>query len=182
MRLLLFSLIALYFTGCTIVTSVEPEEDTPIEIYGYDTHFFPEEDLLPVMKALLNTFQDQGFIIRSAQRDLGLVTADMVIDLESYSNDDGIWVWYAPKIAKTAAMQPTDDDHEHYYTYEKLEIIESSAQVISYESGSKVQVNFQSIIVDNEGNVLEAELIEDESFYEEFFSLVHENIIYQYEY
>src|SRR3990167_6425222 len=78
-RSVLVSLLVLA-AGC--VGSAPPRPRTPLEVRAIQTRDFYDADQKLVMKAVLNVLQDEGFIPRNAESDLGLITASKEVDLE----------------------------------------------------------------------------------------------------
>ncbi len=75
---LVLTLVLLALTGgCTIVNRPKPpeQEQTQLERRQYQQRDFDTNDVKLVMKAVLNTLQDDGFTVRNAVVDLGLISA-----------------------------------------------------------------------------------------------------------
>ncbi|EAU56071.1 hypothetical protein [Mariprofundus ferrooxydans] len=64
--------------GCA--TQQPIPEKTQLQIREFQTRTYDTNDYKMVMKAVLNTLQDDGYIIQQANVDLGLLTAKKEID------------------------------------------------------------------------------------------------------
>ena len=64
--------------GC--VPPPKPEQ-TQLEVREYQTRTFETGDTALVMKAMLNALQDDGYVVKNAVVDLGLITAERESDL-----------------------------------------------------------------------------------------------------
>ena len=69
----LSTVLGMLVYGCAM-TGVTPEK-TQLQIREIQTRSYDTNDTKIVMKVLLNMLQDEGFIVRNADTDLGLLTA-----------------------------------------------------------------------------------------------------------
>src|ERR1041384_4081139 len=67
---------ALALAGCGSGTKVAPPQKTALEIREMQTRSFATTDQKMVMKSLLNVLQDEGFMVKNANTELGLLTAE----------------------------------------------------------------------------------------------------------
>jgi ribosomal protein S8 len=154
--------MSIFAFGCA-TTGVIPEK-TQLQIREFQTRTYETNDTKMVMKAMLNVLQDEGFIVKNAVVDLGLLSAEKQVDVESKSEA----FWAAFFLGAQA-------------TWKKAYIIECSANVSEFGTQTRVRVNFQSKILDNKGGIREIKQIEDEKYYQEFFSKVDKGIFIQKE-
>lgn len=135
-----------------------------LQIREFQTRSYETTDTKMVMKAVLNTLQDEGYIVKNAVPDLGLLTATKEIDVE----DKATAVLLAV-LSKGKATWP------------KNSIIEATANVSEFGTQTRVRLNFQVKTYDNKGAVREVKQIEDGNFYQDFFSKVDKGIFIQKE-
>jgi len=65
---------------------------TQTQIREFQTRYYDTNDVKLVMKSVLNVLQDDGFIVKNAVPELGLLTANKEIDLSnSKRNKDDFW-------------------------------------------------------------------------------------------
>ena len=69
--------------GCASATGVTEVPKTQLEIREYQTREYDTKDVKMVMKSLLNVLQDDGFIVKNASVDLGLISATKEINVEN---------------------------------------------------------------------------------------------------
>jgi len=84
--LLTIGLLALAVTGCTIVNQPPQRPLTPqtqLQTREFQTREYDTNDVKLIMKAVLNTLQDDGFVVKNAVIDLGLLTAEKEIQLST---------------------------------------------------------------------------------------------------
>lgn len=117
-----------------------------------------------IMKAMINVLQDDGYIVKNVNLELGLLTATKEMDVESKGE-----AFMATLFMGAQAR------------WKKNSIIESSANVSEFGSQCRVRVNFQLKSMDNAGGVLEVHQIEDGNYYQEFFSKVDKGVFIQKE-
>lgn len=132
---------------------------TQLQVREFQTRTFDIKDQKAVMKALLNVLQDEGFIVKSADTNLGFLSATKETDL-GYG---GSIFW---------STQGKDEAQR----YKKTQVIETTANVSEYGNGCRVRVNFQKKTLDNMGAVVAVEQITDQAYYQDFFMKVDKGI------
>lgn len=155
-------LFPLFMTGC-VSRPVAPQK-TQLEIREFQTRSYDTTDVKMVMKSLLNVLQDDGYIVKNANVELGLLTATKEVDVENKN------------AALVAALLGGRDAR-----WSKNSIIESSANVSEHGKQTRVRINFQLKTINNHGEVMDVKQIEDQAHYQEFFSKVDKGIFIQKE-
>src|ERR1700722_2424713 len=148
-------LTSLAFVGCTPVNREPPL--TQLQVREIQTRQFDTCDAKLVMKAMMNILQDDGFIIKNAVSDLGLLSAEKDLDVSKKSEiflallvKDGRWKQHS--------------------------IQEISANVTPFGNSVKIRVNFQIKTFDNFGAVASVEQELDPETYQNFFARVSKAI------
>ena len=170
-----------FLAGCAPLRPPRPPK-TQLEIRQIQTREYETRDMKLVMKALVNVLQDDGFIIRNAVVDLGLVTATKELEVRPVASSGGMLGglffggggypggygggWGAPAPSKPITVNS---------------IIEASANVSEFGKLVRVRVNFQKKTVDNRGGTVDVRQLEDARFYQDFFSKVDKGIYLQRE-
>ncbi len=157
-------LLAITVLGAGCSTSSSEQPMTQLQIREIQTRNFEKKDAKAVLKELLNVLQDDAFIVKHANLDLGLLSGEKDIDIENK------WDRFFSVISKGQQG-----------TWAKNSIIEVSANVTQFGSDTKVRVNFQRKIFDNFGRVIKVIQIYDPNYYQEFFSKVHKGLFIQEE-
>jgi hypothetical protein len=157
-------LIALLFTGC-IASPPKPQRSI-LQMRELQTREFQISDHTIVMRAVLNSLQDSGFIVKNAVTELGLLTASKERDLSGRNSWDT--VFYS-----------AFSDHE--VRWPKTESTEANATISQFGRTVKVRITFQKKILDNLGGTVEVSEIDDPFFYQDFFSLIEHSIFLQRE-
>lgn len=146
---ILFSLLLL--TSCAprqIAT-----EPTQLEVRSIQSKEFPDVTEKMAMKAVMNVLQDQGFVVKNAVMDLGLLSAEKAIDIE----DKGI--------AFMARMAAGPDAR-----WNKHATIEASINIDEFGDMIRVRANFQQKKFDNFGCVTNVKTVNDSNYYQKFFA------------
>jgi hypothetical protein len=117
-----------------------------------------------VMKAVLNVLQDDGYIVKNAVPDLGLLTAEKYVDIENKASSFFARIWRGRNAR-----------------WKKTSIIECTANVSDFGEQTRVRVNFQVRVLDNLGNDLSIQQVDEQEFYQTFFSKVDKGIFIQKE-
>ncbi len=108
---------------------------------------------------MIDVLQDEGYIVRNAVLDLGLLTAEKSVEAEDRSQLClGSW------IKGGEGRQST------------LEVIEISANVSDFGSDTKVRLNFQKKTYDCQGGVFVINQVVDANHYQNFFAKVSKGI------
>lgn len=162
-RPLLLVLLALSVVAACATTGTPPPQ-SQLQIREFQTRSYETTDTKMVMKAVLNTLQDEGYIVKNAVPDLGLLTATKEIDVEDKATAVLLSV-----LSKGKATWP------------KNSIIEATANVSEFGTQTRVRLNFQVKTYDNKGAVREVKQVEDGKFYQDFFSKVDKGIFIQKE-
>lgn len=153
-------LTTLLLTGC-MPCSREPEM-TQLQIREIQTREFEVCDVRLVMKGMMNVLQDDGFIIKNAVSDLGLLTAEKDIDISSRSE---IFIAVLAKDGR----------------WKQHSVQEISANVTAFGNRTRVRVNFQTKIFDNMGAVVTVVQDLDPETYQSFFARVSKAIFFEEE-
>lgn len=152
----------LLLPGCVMQPPIP--QKTQLEIREFQTRSYETKDVKMVMKSMLNVLQDDGYIVKNANVELGLLTATKEVDVE---NEDQAFV--ATLISGREAR------------WNKNSIIESSANVSEHGNQTRVRINFQLKTLNNKGEVVDVKQIEDSKYYQEFFAKVDKGIFIQKE-
>lgn len=148
---------AILVLGCVPAATIPPK--TQLEVREFQTRNYETNDSKMVMKSLLNVLQDDGYIVKNANVELGLLSASKEVDVESKGE-----AFILTLLAGQAAR------------WKKNSIIDCSCNVGEFGKLTRVRVNFQLKVMDNKGAVIKVETIEDAKFYQEFFAKVDKGI------
>ena len=168
-RLLLLLAAVACAAGCT--AGVQPPK-TQLEVREFQTRTFDTPDHKLVMKAMLNVLQDDGYVVKNAVVDLGLITAEKEIDVAPGRSGSGGLFGGGTVIFGGPHSPPT---------YNKTEVRDFTGNVSEFGNQTKVRVSFQRKLLDNRGDVVEVEAIDDPEFYQDFFSRMDKSLFLQKE-
>ena len=141
---------SLMILGCATTPATPPK--TQLEIREFQTRDYDTSDVKMVMKSLLNVLQDDGYIVKNANVELGLLSATKELNVEN-KGQAVLLVLLAGQNAR----------------WKKNSTIECSGNVTEMGKVCKVRINFQIKTLDNKGGVVDVKTIEDPIFYQEFF-------------
>ena len=138
---------------------------TQLEKRQFQTRTYEGTDKALIMKAMLNVLQDEGFIVNNANPLLGFISgakefdvADKTIDIEKeFGTSKGSLAWKGVKVAT----------------------IEATANVTEYGKEMRVRINFKRKLLNVYGNAQVINEIDDEKYYQDFFSKVDKAIFIQ---
>ena len=152
-------LISFFITNCA---SSPKTEKTQLQIRAIQTRTYEISDSKLVLKAMLNVLQDDGFIVKTAVPELGLLTATKEIDIERMSESMPAYFFGGANAR-----------------WKKNSIIEATCNISHFGDTCKVRVNFAQKILDNLGGIIKIRPIYDQKFYQTFFSKVDKSIFIQ---
>ncbi len=158
-----FLIVSLLVFGSCVPRRVTPPK-TQLQMREMQTRTYPQQDVKMVMKAVLNALQDEGYIIKNADKELGFISATKEIDVE-----DQRQAFFARLFDGAAAR------------YKKNAVIDASANVTEIGRETRVRLVFQTKTQDNFGSPISAEQIEDTVFYQEFFTKVDKSLFFEKE-
>ena len=158
---------------------------TQLEVREYQTRTFDTADTALVLKAMLNVLQDDGYVVKNAVVDLGLITAARESDLapgRSGGDSGGVFGGLGGIIiggTGPGGVVVGGSPQEH--SFPKTEVRDFTGNVSAFGKQTKVRVSFQRKVLDNRGQVVEVEPINDLEFYQSFFSRMDKSLFLQQE-
>jgi hypothetical protein len=168
--------VALALVGGACVSTngslVTRTPQTPLDLRQAQSRTFTTSDSRLVLKAALNLLQDEGFVIREANADLGLVTAVM----ERHSTNQGLRAVKWAAILSTygvAALLPWHDS--------AVTSVEANVNVTPEARGSRVRVSLVTKTLDKHGNVQKVEPVTDAMAYQRLLADLDKGVYLQRE-
>jgi len=132
---------------------------SPLELRQAQSRTFETGDPRLVLKAALNVLQDQGFVIRHADAELGIVTA--VMEWRSRQPNRGLrvlkWVAAVPTYG-ASLLVPTGRT--------EFSAIEANVNVTPEALGTRVRISLVSKVTGKKGEVLSVSPIDDPLAYQ----------------
>ena len=169
-------IVVIFFSGCTPHYQEPPK--TQLQIREIQSREFDTADSKLVMKSMMNVLQDEGFIIKNAVLDLGLLNAERSEDIKnrpfrrkSFKHKHHRSKWWDEDLF--------DDDRED--SWDKQKIFEASANVSEFGNKTRVRINFLRKTIDNNGHPSDTKTIMDPVYYQNFFEKVSKGIFIQQE-
>ena len=134
-----FSVFLTLMCGCAPM-SPKPLR-TQLEIREFQTRTYENQkgQSIHVMKSVIDVLQDEGFIIKNADRELGFITASKEVDIEDP------WVSAFAHFGAGTGAPPR---------YRKNAITECSVNITEFGKEVKVRAVFQRKVLDNLGGCL----------------------------
>lgn len=127
---------------------------SPLELRQVQTRAFDDVDARLVMKAALNALQDEGYVIRQADAELGLVTA--VIEWQSRKANKGLrllkWVAAVPTYG-AALLLPTGSN--------EFSAVEANVNVTQEAARTRVRISLVSKVTEKNGSVRSVRPVEN---------------------
>jgi hypothetical protein len=130
-------------------------------------------DSMSLMKAVLGALQDEGFMVKTADARLGLITAAKE---SAQPASEGAKLGRKMAIVVTyglAALLPGPKDTNS--------VLEATATISGADSESRLRINFQLKLVDGGSRVKEVRSVFEGRLYQEFFARVDKDLFLQRE-
>ena len=138
---------------------------TQLEKRQFQTRTYESNDKALVMKAMLNVLQDEGFIVYNANPLLGFIYGVQDFDTSDPNID----------ISKEFGLSKARLNLNGV----KVATVETTANITEYGKSMRVRVNFKRKLLNVYGNAQFIDDINDENYYQEFFSKVDKAIFLQ---
>lgn len=150
-------LVAAVAAGCA--TAGAGVQKTQLEMREFQTKSYQTADTKMVLKAVANVLQDEGFIIKEANTELGILSGAKELDVES-----GTTKFFSTLFMGSDAK------------WDKNSVIEATANVSEFGPETRVRIIFQAKTYDNKGGVSKLKQIDDENYYQDFFAKVDKGV------
>ena len=154
---------------CFARKSTQEEVITPLtqlEKRQFQTRTYRATDKQTVMKALLNVYQDEGFMIYNANPLLGFIFGSKDFDTSDPNVD----------ISKEFGLSKGRLNINGI----KVATMETSANVTEFGETIRVRVNFKRKLLNIYGNAQFIEDVNEDTFYADFFKKLETAIILQH--
>lgn len=158
-----FLSFSLFMTTVSCFGPSKPEMTT-LQMRAMQTREYDISNTKLVMKALANSLQDDGFILKNANTELGTILASKEIQIENKA---------------MVFLSFLDNNGDRRWNTRRE--IEASANVSEFGERTKVRIIFQQKTYDNFGVVSHVSQIMNPSYYQDFFSQVDKGIFLQKE-
>lgn len=129
---------------------------TQLQIRQMQTRSFNIKDPKRALKAVLDVLQDEGYIPKEVNADVGYIYAARELDLEDPGEKFRANFFQGRKNAR----------------WRKNSIIECAANISQRHEGVRVRLSFQVKVFDNTGRVLNVDSVREPIFYQNFFSKI----------
>lgn len=150
-------LFCVLLTACA--TGNQQPLKTQLEVREFQTRTFDTSKTDEVLSAVVEAFQDQGFMVKNVVPQVGLVSASREVNVENNGEAMLQMLFFGER-----AM------------WSKNATIEATANVKTHGGRTKVRANFQEKVMNNVGGVQNVHMLEDPKFYQEFFDKIGKSI------
>src|SRR3990167_7899311 len=140
--------LALLLSACASMDKAPLK--TQLQVREFQTRSFNTPKTNDVLSAVVEAFQDQGFMVKNVVPEVGLVSATRDVDVED-SNEAFMQQFFFGRNAR----------------WGKTSTIEATANVKTQGRGTRVRATFQEKVLNNMGTVDQVSTIEDPRFYQD---------------
>ena len=153
-----FSLVFLLALFACVPRTVTPPK-TQLQLREMQTRNYSVRSAKIAMKAVISTLLDEGFIIKSADRELGFISASKELNVEDTNEA------LVAQILGGANAR-----------YKKNTTIDAAATISEFGNETRVRLVFQTKTIDNFGSPLDATQIDNPQYYRDFFSKLDKSL------
>ncbi len=155
--------LAASLAACATDPAVARLPQTPLELRQAQSRSFETGDTRLVLKAVLNVLQDQGFVIRHADAELGLVTA--VLEWRSREPNQGLRVmkWLAAVPTWGASLLLPTGKTEY-------SAVEANVNVTREAERTRVRISLVSKVTAKDGQVESVRPVNDPLAYQKLLA------------
>lgn len=167
--------LALLVGACaTVNESALSGRPAPLELRQAQTRSFESVDARLVLKAALNVLQDEGYVIRQANSELGIVTG--VMEWRSRQANQGLKVlkWVAALPTYGASLLIPSGRTE-------FSAVEASVNVTQEGPQTRVRIGLVSRVSDKDGATLSVRPIDDPGVYRSLLARLDKAVYLQQE-
>jgi hypothetical protein len=163
----ILTILFIFCLALPVCAKKRQQEDiiTPMEQLEkreYQTRAYVTADKTMVMKAILNTLQDEGYIVYNANPLLGFIYGSKDFDT-SDSNVD---------ISKEFGLSKSRLSMNGI----KVATIDASVNVTQFDDNIRVRVNFKRKLLNTYGNAQFIDDVSEEEFYTDFYKKVDQSL------
>jgi hypothetical protein len=168
--------LALCLGACATVqeSAVSRTPRSPLELRQAQTRTFDVADARLVLKAALNVLQDEGYVIREANADLGLVTAVMEWRSSQPSQGLRVFKWVAALPTWGASLLIPVGRTE-------FSAVEADVNVTPEAAGTRVRISLVAKVTDKDGTVRSVRPVEDPLAYQALLARLDKAVYLQRE-
>ncbi len=148
--------------ACATSNDDSPPPSPQLELRNAQTRTYDTTDVRLVMKAAVNVLQDLGFVIKSADANLGIITGEKWTDIPHSQKE----LRHAEKEGKALPQNL---------------VLECTLNISAFGDQVRVRASFQRKTYGLAGTVLEARPVADLRFYQEFFAKVDKGVFLEQE-
>ena len=152
-------LFGLLLSGCTFKPP-KPAK-TQLQVREMQTRNYQNKvgDFKRVMKAVINVLQDDGYIIKNADKELGFITAVREAELDN-AWEKGLSIAFGSEQSR----------------YRNNRVSECSVNISERGKEIRVRAIFQNKVLDNYGAAYSITHVEEPKYYQEFFARVDKGL------
>jgi hypothetical protein len=145
--------------GCATARQDLAPPTSPLQLREAQSRTYSSCDRKLVMRAVLATLQDEGFVVRGADAELGLVTASKE-SARPVSAGQRVLGWYTRMLTYGLVSGPTS----------RSALLEATANVSEFGAETRVRISFQLKILEGPEGLKESTTVTDPVAYQEFLA------------
>jgi hypothetical protein len=168
--------LALWLGACASAqqSAVPGYPQSPLDMRQVQTRAFDVTDARLVLKAALEALQDEGYVIREANAELGLVTAVMEWQSRKPNGSLRVLKWMAAIPTYGASLLVPTGRHE-------FSTLEANVNVTQEPAGTRVRISLVSRVTEKNGTVRSVNPVRDPLAYQALLARLDKAVYLQKE-
>lgn len=158
---------AMALAGCLpFRPNFNPQPITQLQLRAIQTRTYDGQDPVKALKVVFNVLQDDGFVVRYGNTDLGLINASKSI-IDATSNDF---------LSAVGSNVVGDSGSTITSVSGAVLTLEATANVSRFGPKTRVRINFERKVTDRDGRIINVSEVDNSKFYQEFFVKVDKGL------
>lgn len=155
--------IILSIASCSSKKGVTHSNESQLQLRQIQTKIINSTDKTVIMQALMQLLQDDGYVVKSVESDIGFFQAVKKLDGDYKGYEFALYdIIYPIAIAKViAAYGPWGDKY--------IKELEATVSMRKYKTKIAVRVSFRVELKDD-GKVISSSTVTDSKYYKEFYT------------
>lgn len=174
LRLFLYSVCLGLCVSCAPTHVPQEPEPTQLEIRELQTRTFEGKNYNVVMKSVLGVLQDDGYMVKNVNSDLGFLSAVKEVALKNGSGGPDLGIGVGFSSGGGVGVGFGIGGHTSSRSFHQ--VIEATINITPFGDDVRVRASFLSKVFDDSESVVSVQQITDEDFYQNFFAKVDKGI------
>lgn len=155
---ILLSIVLLCLSSCT--RKIDEPEIAQMRLRNMQSHTYVKVDAKTVAKEVIALLQDEGYMLKNINPEMGVLTAERNFDIEKFSTK-----FFAKLFSGKRGR------------WKKYSTVELTANFIEEKGNTRMRINYLVRVFDNFGRMIDVHQVLDEKQYGDFFTKIQRELL-----